>query len=246
MSYFSRPRAYSKPTKEEAKELGYHLARVSPHELHLICQMAASESSEVAKILMKVMVNAKLVAQPVFKTVQEEHEHVNFGGSIRHEHGLPTPNESCEDSEMSGIEDPQSEMSETLERGARGAQGLQPIMPLSHLSNRPSNKRKSLADRDDKPPTLSPRTNRSKKLRNTSRDLAINCEASNHTSHEAHWRNKHSCRNCGHFVESHQWDNLHGCMYHPGSRQSKQWSCCLSDMNVPGCVITRHQELDVS
>lgn len=63
MGYFSRPRALSKPTRAEVKELNYHLARRSAHELHLICQIAASQSPEVASMLMKVMKDSNLITE---------------------------------------------------------------------------------------------------------------------------------------------------------------------------------------
>lgn len=108
-----------------------------------------------------------------------------------------------------------------------------------------SNKRKFLADRDESLPPVSPSSKIARKRRSGHRSASsffygdVHCNAL-----ESKQSNHHSCRNCGHHVNTHEWDNLNGCIHHPG-RYDGRWSCCDSAEFVPGCIVSKHQELDL-
>lgn len=131
MNYFAttRPRAYSKPTREELKQLNYHLAQRSEYELIRICQVAAAESPEVAHVLMKVMRETNLLpASHQFQPVQNQPSIFcdRFANVADNSTGLATPPEMSEDSEMGGIEN---------EAPQNGSQFRSPVPSLSTSFN---------------------------------------------------------------------------------------------------------------
>lgn len=116
---------------------------------------------------------------------------------------------------------------------------------VTGLSLTKPTKRKFLADRDENVPTSSSRSKISKRQRSGADFLTVYCEDLNRPLFEVKQVNHFSCRNCGHRVQAHEWDNLNGCIHHPGNYNGK-WSCCNSEEFVPGCIVSRHQELDLS
>lgn len=243
MSYFTnRHRAYSKPTKEETKELNHHLSKCSPHELRLIILSAANESSDVARLLTKVMKDSNLIPQPCLRPVQADQWHM-IANLTAFNTGLPTPIDASDDSEMSGTENIQPELQNYHSTQAEPCALISPY-PASdnfHSGTTPpkrSNKRKSLADRDDNIPSFgcSPRPQAFAKRRKPS------IHSAETTSHP----DKIHCVNCGIWTSDSEFENLHSCIYHPGTFELDDkvcsWSCCRNaDLKSLGCLITRHK-----
>lgn len=246
MSYFTnRPRAYSKPTKEETKELSSILSRCSAHDLRSVMLSAANESSDVAHLFMKIMKDATLNAHSHLQPAQPNQQHV-VSSSCYPETGLLTPTEISEDSEMSGTEAIQNQ---TQHLPARPGSF---IPTPSHMTSpttlepglvslkRPK-KRKSLADRDDYIPSHSSLSQ--------SAFLTKRRKSSSHPSEPQLNHDKMHCLNCGLWTSNSRFENLYGCIYHPGEFNFDgtvcSWSCCRnSDLKSCGCLITRHKALN--
>lgn len=246
MSYFTnRPRAYTKPTKEEMRELSNVLSKYSAHDLRLVMLSAANESPDVAQLFMKIMKDIGLDSRSLLQPVQPSQQHM-ISASCYPDGGLLTPVDISEDSEMSGTEGIRIQ---TQPRSARP----ESFMPTpSHITfpttlepgttslKRP-NKRKSLADRDDNVTTHYPPLQPSFLLKRR--------KSSNHASDPQSNHDKMHCLNCGLWTPNSKFENLHGCIYHPGDFNFDgtvcSWSCCRnSDLKSRGCLITRHKGLD--
>lgn len=245
MSYFTnRPRAYSKPTKEETKELSNLLSKCSAHDLRLIMLSAATESPNVVQLFMKIMRNDDSTPDPHPQPVQSTQQQTT-GNPCYPDTGLLTPIDISEDSEMSGTENGQSY---AQQHHLARPESFMPTSscftsgtPFQHEipSLKRPNKRKSLADRDDNFPS-SPHSSFLSKRRKPS----VHRHPSDHQSS----LEKTYCLNCGLWTTNSKFENLHGCIYHPGDFSFDgtkcSWSCCRnSDLKSRGCLITRHNGL---
>lgn len=240
MSYFTtRPRGYSKPTKEELKALSVHLSERSENELKYIIEAAVNESAEVTRVIMKVMNEAHFVpSSSHFQPVQQQP--LTLCNSTN-DNGLPTPNDTSEDSEMSGTEN--------------APPPPQPQIPFfSQTPPRRSNKRKSLADRDDNIPSISPRSFSTVKKRRADGQIP----PTRGDSHDS----RTDCGNCGRSVPKFCWNDSNACVYHPGNFEREQvvslatsyghqwdrgtWSCCQGSLTARGCLATKHRDVDTA
>ncbi|KAJ9663171.1 hypothetical protein H2198_000932 [Neophaeococcomyces mojaviensis] len=252
MSYFaSRPRSYSKPTREELKGLKSQVSQCNADELRSIIQLAATQSSEAARILLRLL-HAQLPDE------SDRLQQPNYlATTATNEHGILTPIESPEDSEMSGTENvPPSRPQHTMQSGNfLVAPQLKPVSPMQERRL----KRKSLAERDDDIPDgratslyadnassglhHSPST---KRRRPFQQDASANAGAT-------------TCVNCGKKYNSLQLNGSYGCLYHPGVLDSVQpdnsgtgtavrlgaWDCCHASHSSPGCLVTQHRDVKV-
>lgn len=246
MSYFNnRPRAYSKPTKEETKELGNILSKYSAHDLRLVMLSAANESPDVAQLFMKIMKDVELGPTLLLQPVQPNRQHTMLDSCLP-ETGLLTPIDVSEDSEMSGTEAVQTQTQyhparpESFVPTPSHTNFPATLEPGITSSKRP-NKRKSLADRDDNIPSYYPPSQSS--------ILSKRRRSNNHASEPQPNHDKMHCLNCGLWTPNSKFENLHGCIYHPGDFEFDgtvcSWSCCGNiDLKSRGCLITRHKGLN--
>lgn len=249
MTYFAnRPRAQSKPTEEETRELRDNLSERSAHELRLIILSAAYESSDVARRITKVMRDTGLLPPANWQSVRPENRDINATQSSFNS-GLLTPIDVSDDSEMSGTENIQPEPQHqapddhTFSKSAipqgTSSDHLQQAIP----SAKRSNKRKTFADRDDNIPSFfTP-------LPRPSPTVAKRRKAGVHSSELGQHSEKIHCVNCGTWTANSKFENPHSCIYHPGTFQSDgrvcSWSCCGNVASKSrGCLITQHKGLD--
>lgn len=227
MSYFAtRPRSYSKPTKDELKIFSQQLSQYSEHELRRIIELAVSDSTETARVIARILSNpigALNKPQFAFQPVQPQQS--------LEEHDLPTPSDSAGDSEMSGTENVSQ-----LHQGC-------------YASPRRSTKRKSLADRDDNVPSFSPRSFATMKKRRAEgqeisqlADDKINCGNCGRNVPSSCWNQFETC--VYHPGTFEKMDAVLSAGFN--ANWKGQWSCCRSSLTGRGCIQSRHRSVDAS
>lgn len=250
MTYIAnRPRAQSKPTEEETRELRENLSERSAHELRLIILSAAYESSEVARRITKVMRDTGLIPPANWQPVQPENPHIDVAQSSFNS-GQLTPIDVSDDSEMSGTENIQPEpQHQALDDHTFTKSALSQGTSPNHAQQGPpsskrSNKRKTCEDKDDNVPSFfAP-------LPRPSSTFAKRRKAGVHPSepNQPCGRKIH-CVNCGTWTSDSKFENPHSCIYHPGTFQYDgrvcSWSCCGNVASKSrGCLITQHKGLN--
>lgn len=271
----TRPRAYSKPTREELKELTTYLAQHNVDELRSLIHLAATQSSETAHVLLKLL-HAHSPLQPVLHPTEphSRQTHHSYDGYF-------TPADSGEDSEMSGTENtapplppqPQSQPQHCLTSQISFTEPLPPSLvtqtysPVQIKAPSPAQerrlKRKSVADWDDShlPSRYAGFSDRS----GTTTMTALQHSPSTKRRRAFHGLKEaqplSTCVNCGREYAPSKSDGLYGCMYHPGILASIDtesldqgerrviktgtWDCCQGSHASPGCLVTQHRDVNL-
>ena len=157
--YFSRPRAYSKPTKEELKQLDSLLSQRCAQELQQLCSFAAAESPEVAHLFVRVLQQGILSTTTPLQPVQHEQGLSRTSRDLTTtDNGLLTPTEDVNQMDVQGDN---VQWPATIDAQSRQilpfTQPTPTISSLQSPSFRHPRKRKSLADKDDEVLCGSPR-----------------------------------------------------------------------------------------
>jgi len=259
MNYsMTRTRSFSKPTREELKQLDTQLPHYNIDELQSAIQLVSTQSPDLAHVLL-----SHLHARSQYQPLQSPQQN-NINPTVLNYHGTPTPVKSSEDVEMTDTENiPPVFQHNTQFKHIHYPPPLS--NPCSPVQQRPS-KRKHVSDKDENIPStrIGPSL---KRHRPSQQPIPSPTTATTKTSQT-------TCLNCNKPFSPSYTTGSHACIYHPdvltlsltqahnpetgapaqpdtstttgtGTRTWK-WSCCSTLRSSPGCIVTQHRTATIN